>query len=115
MAPTIAAVSETRISASHSHIPQKATNNLVRNSNVKPLARGKGNIRKVNGEKDSERPVAASGIPQPFQRFQRGRLPSFQAWRTAFCQGAICVTASLKFSLYRVGVETVLQGGSDKA
>ena len=60
------------------------------------MASGSGSVRSVNGENAADWLFAASGVPQPFHRSSSGRVPSFQATRTASVHGRICDTTSFR-------------------
>src|SRR5690242_17110739 len=83
VAPKNAAGRVISISRSQRRTPRSATNNLAATDSVKASGRGIGNMRNVNGENAADWPLAASAMPQPFQRLRHGSEPSFQAIRTA--------------------------------
>jgi len=68
-------------------------------ASVKPRHNGKSRAARVTGKKAAETLLAASGVPQPFQRSRQGHEPSSQARRIASVHGAIWVTMSFMYGL----------------
>ena len=65
----------------------------------------------MNGENTAETLLAASGMPQPFQRLRSGASPALNARRVSLAQGRICVTTSLRYGLYGVPLVPEFHGG----
>jgi tetratricopeptide (TPR) repeat protein len=58
-----------------------------------------GNWSRGSLDKAMHEAFRQAAMLEPFQRSRSGREPSFQAMRTAFVQGAICVTTSFRLAL----------------
>src|SRR5262249_36049436 len=111
IAPNSAEAGDRSISVNQSQKPISATTSLNAVAQVNAIARGRRSATKVKGESAAAWPLAASPMPQPFQRLRQGSDLSSKASRTALAQGAICVATSLRSALRGATAGAVAQGG----
>ena len=103
IAAKTAARDEAESSRSHNHVPVIASRSFAEPAARNAERSGSGRVSSVKGENAADWPLAASGVPAPFQRSRSGSEPSAQASLTACAQGSICMTTSLRYGFARQG------------